>query len=100
VIVRILDGGQFEIDDAHSERFAELDGAMLAAIESEDEEAFRSALDDVLAAIHEHGAKVDPAHIKPSDLVVPASDATLEEVRILLASEEDAEPEESVDAEA
>jgi hypothetical protein len=98
VIVRILDEGQFEIDDAHIERFEQLDGAMLAAIESADEEAFRSALDEVLAAIHEHGTKVDPAHIKPSDLVVPRSEATLEEVRTLLATEEDAEPEQSVEA--
>lgn len=89
MIVRILDEGQFEIDDSHVEALEALDAAMLASIEGGDEEGFRATLDQVIETIHEHGAKVeDPAHIRPSDLVVPSSDSTLDEVRSLLTSED------------
>jgi hypothetical protein len=89
VIVRILDEGQYEIDDAHVEKLEELDRALLAAIEGGDEDSFRTALEAVVGTIHENGTKVDdPGHIQPSDLVVPAPDSTLDEVRSLLASEE------------
>ena len=89
MIVRILDEGQYEIDDAHVEKLEELDQALLGAIEGGDERAFGSALAAVVASIHENGTKVDdPTHLAPSDLVVPAPDSTLEEVQALLASED------------
>ena len=89
MIVRILGEGQYEIDDAHVEKLEELDGALLAAIEGGDEEAFGASLAAVVGTIHEHGTPVeDPGHIAPSDMVVPDADATLDEVRSLLASEE------------
>jgi hypothetical protein len=89
VIVRILDEGQYEVDDAHVDKLEELDKALLGAIEGGDESAFRKALAAVVTSIHENGVKVeDPTHLAPSDLVVPAPDSTLEEVRALLASED------------
>jgi hypothetical protein len=88
VIVRILHEGQFDLDD-HVEELEELDASMLAALESGDEEQFRASLDGVLAMVREHGKPIDdPEDIRPSDLVVPAADATLDEVRSLLASED------------
>lgn len=92
MIVRILDEGQYELDDAHADHaglIGEQDKALLAAIEAGDEEAFKSALESVVSLVHEHGTKIeDPTTALPSDLVVPALDSTLEEVRSLLASEE------------
>lgn len=89
MIVRILDEGQYEIDDAHVGKLEELDKELLAAIEGSDSAAFRKSLEAVVGMIHEHGTKVDdPGDIRPSDLVVPAPDSTLDEVQALLSAEE------------
>ena len=89
MIVRILDEGQYEIDGAHVEKLEELDRALNAAIEAADDGAFRKSLAAVVEMILANGSKVeDPTHLKPSDLVVPAPDSTLEEVQALLASED------------
>lgn len=89
MIVRILDEGQYEIDDAHVEKLEKLDKDLLVAIEGSDAEAFRTSLGAVVGMIHEHGTKVDdPTDIRPSDLVVPAPDSTLDEVQALLSAED------------
>ncbi len=88
MIVRILSEGQFEVDYSHLEKIEELDEAMYAAIENDDEEAFAAALDAVLVGVRVHGKPVDPTEILPSDLVVPHQGATLEEIRTLLDSDE------------
>jgi hypothetical protein len=88
VIVRILSEGQFDVDEAHLAHIEELDEAMFAAIEGDDEEAFNKALEGVLEAVRTEGKPVDPDEILPSDLVVPHAGATLAEIRTLLASDE------------
>jgi len=91
MIVRILGGGQFDVDDEHLEQFEELDAAMLAAIEDDDEEAFEAALEAVIEAVQTLGKPLDAKTIMPSDLAIPHEGATLAEVSELLASEEAAE---------
>lgn len=89
MIVRILHEGQFELDDESAGELEQHDAAMLAAIEGGDEEQFRASLDAVLATVREHGTQLDDAEdFRPSDLVVPAADSTLDEVRSLLSSED------------
>jgi hypothetical protein len=88
MIVRILDDAQYELDDDNVEELEEHDKAMLDAMNAGDEEAFRTALEAVLVAVRANGKPVRAEDIRPSDLVVPNADATLEEVRSLLASED------------
>jgi hypothetical protein len=98
MIVRILGEAQFELDDDNVEELEEHDKAMLDAMNAGDEKAFHAALKAVLSAVHANGKPVPADTIAPSDLVVPSSDATLEEVRSLLASEDSGvSPEDSGD---
>lgn len=85
MIVRIMGEGQYTVDDAVVERLNELDDALEAALA--DEAAFPSALAALLEAVRQEGAPVPDEELVTSDVVLPASDATVAEVRALLTDE-------------
>jgi len=85
MIVRILGEGQYAIADAERSVLDDLDAALLAAVESGDEEAFIHALAALTDEVRRAGTPVADDAFAPSDLVVPFSDATLQETRELLA---------------
>jgi len=87
MIVRILGEGQFDVPDDALDRLNQADDALVAAIESGDEDGFRRCLVDLHAAVHEVGTALPADHLGPSDLALPADDATLAEVRDLLGDE-------------
>jgi hypothetical protein len=87
VIVRILGERQFELDDTEAEKLDRLDEPLEAALQAGDAAAFAAALDQVESWVRTHGTPVDPTTIVPSDLVLPAPDAELAEVKALLESE-------------
>jgi hypothetical protein len=85
MIVRILGEGQYSIaDDAHAALDA-LDADVVHAVDSGDEQAFAAALAALIAEVRDAGKPVADDDFAPSDLVVPFSDATLEETKGLLA---------------
>jgi hypothetical protein len=87
MIVRILGGGQFDVPDDALDRLNQIDDELVAAIDADDEAAFGRCLADLHAAVHEAGAELPADHLGPSDLALPADDATLAEVRDLLGDE-------------
>jgi hypothetical protein len=87
MIVRILGGGQFDVPNDAISRLNQIDDELVAAIEAGDEAAFRRCLADLHAAVHQAGVALPDDHLGPSDLALPADDATLAEVRDLLGDE-------------
>ena len=87
MIVRILGEGQFDVADTELERLNELDAVVEAAIRDGDEESFGPALDALLAAVREVGTAHEADALDPSDLILPMADATLDEVRAMLATD-------------
>jgi hypothetical protein len=87
MIVRILGGGQFEIEESHLEALEALDAKLFATIEVGDEASFADTLAALINAVRTYGKPLDPTTITPSDLTVPHEGATLAEVRELLNSE-------------
>jgi hypothetical protein len=87
MIVRILGEGQFDVPDHELHRLNEVDDQLIAAVEADDESAFRRCLADLHAAVHELGDALPAEYLGPSDLALPARDATIEEVRELLGHE-------------
>ncbi len=65
----------------------ELDAALEAAVEHNDEAAFRSALAALLARVREVGSPTEADDLRPSELIIPQPDATMAEVRKLLTDE-------------
>ncbi|HVC26009.1 MAG TPA: hypothetical protein VND23_09640 [Acidimicrobiales bacterium] len=84
MIVRVLEEGQYELDDAGSARLDTLDSVLEDALRTGDEDTFAAALDAVIGEVRASGRRLDPSAIVPSDLALPAPGATLAEVRSLL----------------
>jgi hypothetical protein len=87
MIVRILGEGQFEVAESELDRLNELDAAVEAQVEAGDEEAFAARLTDLLDGVRAAGTPLADDSLEDSDLILPPADATLEEVREMLADD-------------
>jgi RecB family exonuclease len=87
MIVRILGEGQLRVDDSATDELNVLDAALGKAVNAGDEQAFRSALAALLDRVRSLGTPLAEDAIEPSDLILPYSDAGLEDVRGMMAGE-------------
>jgi hypothetical protein len=87
MIVRILGEGQLELPDSAAEELNQLDAALESAVERSDEAAFRPALAALLAKVRQVGSPADADDLRPSELIIPRPDASMDEVRKLLTDE-------------
>jgi hypothetical protein len=87
MIVRILGEGQWDVDEAHIDALNTLDSQVEAAVEAGEEDTFRSTLLELLTAIRTAGSPLADDSLVDSGLILPPSDATIEEVRELLGDE-------------
>jgi hypothetical protein len=87
MIVRILGEGQLHVPESAVGELNQLDAELEAAVERGDEPAFRTALEALTSKLREVGEEVPAGTLEPSGLIVPAADATMEEVRRLLTDE-------------
>lgn len=85
MIVRILGEGQYDVGDDATARLTELDKELDSAVDKGDEPAFRAALEASVRLVRESGTQVPPDSFETAEFILPFSDATLEEVRELLA---------------
>ncbi|MEO5709714.1 MAG: hypothetical protein ABIQ59_07820 [Nocardioidaceae bacterium] len=84
MIVRILGEGQWDVSDDQLPALNELDSAVESAVDGEDRETFAQSLAELLDAVRSVGVPLADESLEDSDLILPPSDATLEEVRELL----------------
>lgn len=84
MIVRILNEGQWEIDDSIVSDLNGLDDSIEKAVAHGDETELAQALHAMLERIRVTGVPVPDAEIKDSHLILPASDSSLAEVQELL----------------
>ena len=87
MIVRILGEGQVSVDDSAVAELNELDAKLEAACDVGDEAGFRAALDSLLAQVRTVGEPLPDDALEPSQLILPAADAALEEVRAMLSED-------------
>jgi hypothetical protein len=87
MIVRILDEGQLQLDDAASAELNSLDASLEKAVNSGDEAAFRSALLALLDRVRALGTPLAVDSLEPSDSILPRADADLDEVRSMMTDE-------------
>jgi hypothetical protein len=87
MIVRILGEGQFEVDDSATAELNALDANLERAVNAGDDAAFRPALAALLDRVRSLGTPLAADTIKPSDLIVPNSDADVAGVRDLLTND-------------
>jgi hypothetical protein len=86
MIIRIMGEGQLRLDSSAVDELNKLDSDLEKAVESNDDAAFSSALQTLLAKARAMGVALPPDAIEPSELILPGEDATIGEVRALLAN--------------
>lgn len=87
MIVRIMGEGQVKLSDSHLPELNKLDDELLVEMENGDGPGFRRTLTALLSKVRELGAPLPDDSLEPSELILPSSDATLEEVRELLSDD-------------
>ncbi|GAA1934551.1 hypothetical protein GCM10009716_46990 [Streptomyces sodiiphilus] len=87
MIVRIMGEGQVKLDDSHFPKLNELDDELMAEVETGDTDGFRRTLNQLLDAVRSMGEPLPDDSLEPSELILPAPEASLEEVRAMLTEE-------------
>ena len=85
MIVRILGEGQFQVDADMAAKLTALDTELDAAVQKQDETAFRAALGAAVGLVRDSGTTVPDDTFVTADYILPFSDASVDEVRKLLA---------------
>jgi hypothetical protein len=89
MIVRIMGEGQWELADEHADLLNALDAGLESTVEANDQQAFQSALSDLLAKVRTLGSPIPDDSLAPSDAVLPAADSALDDVRALLSASDE-----------
>ncbi|GAB3623467.1 hypothetical protein GCM10027418_15500 [Mariniluteicoccus endophyticus] len=85
MIVRVLNEGQFRIDeDKHLDVLNECDDAIESAVDANDQERLTNALAKLIRTISEVGEPLPDDDLHDSDLIVPDAESTLEEIQAWL----------------
>lgn len=87
MIVRILGEGQFDVVAGLLDELNVYDGRLEAALHTESDEDFHTALAALLSVVREKGVAVPDDYLGPSDITLPASESTPDEVRDMLAED-------------
>ena len=87
MIVRILGEGQLAVDDAMSAELNELDAKLVTAVNAGDEKSFQPALAELLARVRAAGTPVPADSLEASDVILPYSEACMDDVRALLTED-------------
>ncbi|ANH91173.1 MULTISPECIES: hypothetical protein [unclassified Streptomyces] len=87
MIVRIMGEGQVRLADGHLAELDELDDELLAEMEKGDGPGFRRTLSALLTRVRELGEPLPDDALEPSELILPAPDASLDDVRAMLSDD-------------
>ncbi|MGK5532276.1 PspA-associated protein PspAA [Streptomyces sp. URMC 129] len=87
MIVRIMGEGQVRLDDSHFPALNQLDDELMAEVESGDSEGFHRTLAALLDAVRSMGTPLPDDALEPSELILPAPEASIAEVRALLTED-------------
>jgi hypothetical protein len=87
VIVRIMGEGQVKLDNSHFPTLNALDDTLMAELESGDTDGFRRTLAALLEAVRTMGTPLPDDSLEPSELILPAPEASIDEVRAMLTED-------------
>jgi hypothetical protein len=87
MIARLMNEGQYRIDDDLHRELDALDERAVAALEAGDETELDARLEDMWRLVQERGERLPDDDLSPSDLIIPPADLTLEETRELVSEQ-------------
>jgi PspA-Associated protein len=77
--------GQYRVGDDLVAKLDKLDNRAVAAVDRDDEADLDAALDEMADLVRAEGERLSDDEITPSDVIIPPSDLSLEETRMLFA---------------
>ncbi len=86
MIIRVLTQGQYTVEGNALVELDAMDDKLLDAVSAGEEDRFTSCLQDVVNFVQSKGKKLPDEELVESDLIIPASDTSLEEARALFAN--------------
>ena len=89
MIIRILNEGQWRLNEDAVRGLNSFDDAVEQAVAAGDQDQLTKALHALLDRIRTTGTRVPDEELEDSDLILPATDSTLEEVQQLLSESEE-----------
>lgn len=89
MIVRILNEGQWQVAEHLIDELNQLDDAVEQAVSSGRQDQLTAALSSLLDKVRTEGTPLPDEELHDSDLILPDSDATLDDVRRLLSESEE-----------
>ncbi|MFN8556357.1 MAG: hypothetical protein U0531_03055 [Dehalococcoidia bacterium] len=87
MIVRIMFEGQFEIKGATLDELNDVDNQIVDAIAANDEDKFRTLMARLHQVVIAKGRRVPAEDIVESDIILPPSDATMDEVQDMFSGD-------------
>jgi DNA-binding GntR family transcriptional regulator len=87
MIVRIMTEGQFELDGDALDALNKIDNEIVQAVAANDESRFAALMRQMHDLVVQRGRRVPADVFVESDLILPPSDATMDEVREMFAGE-------------
>jgi hypothetical protein len=79
VIVRISGEGQYRLDDSHHAKLDELDNAVVAAVDGDNEDGFHASFEDLLEFVRSNGEPLADDDLSVSDHILPPADISFPE---------------------
>lgn len=87
MIIRLMNEGQFRVDDEVLQQLDRLDDEAVAALEASDEETLDARLAAMWELVQAQGERLADDDLSPSDAIIPPADLTLEETQALFAGD-------------
>ncbi len=81
MIVRLMGEGQYELDSKYLDEMNRIDNNIVKFVEKGDDGAFKAEFKKLTDYVHRNGKKMAENVIKPSDIIIPPDDLTLDEAR-------------------
>jgi hypothetical protein len=81
MIVRLMGEGQYELDEKHVDEINKIDNNLVKIVNKGDEKSFKAEFRKLTENVQRYGKRLPDNVLKPSDIIIPPSDITLEEAQ-------------------
>jgi len=79
--------GQYELSKAQVEELNRIDNNIVSIVNSNDEDSFRAEFRKLIEYVRMKGKPIADEIIKPSDIIIPPEDITLDEAKSIFKGE-------------
>ena len=79
MIVRISTENQYVFPDDQADRLNDLDNAVVASVEAQDEDRFHEAFEELLSLVRAEGTPLGADELEESDVILPPPDTSIVE---------------------